>query len=237
MPLYVTGGLEVSVARIAETPLRVSALRSLGAMTNIFAIETMIDGLAEAVGRDPLRFRTDHLRDQRAIAVLEAVNEMCGDRVAAEGFGWGLGFGRYKNTAAYCAVIAKVEAEAEVAVRHLWIAVDAGQIINPEGIAHQVEGGAVQACSFALKEEVRFDRRHILSSNWQEYPILRFSEVPSVDVRILAPPDTPPLGAGECATGPTIAAIANAICDAVGVRPGTMPFTASNLAGEMLTNQ
>jgi CO/xanthine dehydrogenase Mo-binding subunit len=92
----------------------------------------------------------------------------------------------------------------------------------------------VQACSFALKEEVRFDRRHILSSSWEEYPILRFSEVPSVDVRLLAPPDAPPLGVGECATGPTIAAIANAIHDAVGVRPSTMPFTASNIAGEML---
>jgi CO/xanthine dehydrogenase Mo-binding subunit len=237
VPLYNTGGLEVSVARILETPLRVSALRSLGAMTNVFAIETMMDELAEAAGRDPLQYRIDHLDDERAIAVIEAVREMCGDRPIADGVGWGTGFARYKNSAAYCAVIAKVEVEADVAVRHLWIAVDGGQIINPEGIAHQVEGGAVQACSFALKEEVRFDRRHILSSSWEEYPILRFSEVPSVDVRLLAPPGAPPLGVGECSTGPTIAAIANAIHDAVGVRPGTMPFTASNLAGEMLSER
>jgi CO/xanthine dehydrogenase Mo-binding subunit len=234
VPLYVTGGLEVSVARITETPLRVSALRSLGAMANVFAIETMMDDLAETAGRDPLQYRIDHLADQRAIAVLSAVQEMCGDRVAAEGIGWGIGFASYKNSAAYCAVIVKVEVETEVAVRRLWIAADAGQIINPEGAAHQIEGGAVQACSFALKEEVRFDRRRILSSSWEEYPILRFSEIPLVDVRLFAPPDTPPLGLGECSTGPTIAAISNAIHDAIGVRPCTMPFTASNIAGEML---
>ena len=162
---------------------------------------------------------------------------MCGERVAADGVGWGIGFARYKNSSGYCAVVAKVEVETDVAVRHLWIAADAGEIINPEGAAHQIEGGAVQACSFALKEEVRFDRRQVLTSNWDEYPILRFSEVPSVDVKLLTPPGTPPLGVGECSTGPTIAAIANAIHDAVGVRPSKMPFTASNLADEILNDQ
>ena len=237
IPLYVTGSLEVAVARIAKTPLRVSALRSLGAMTNVFAIETMMDHLAEAVGRDPVQYRVDHLTDKRAIAVLQAANEMCGERIAVDGVGWGLGFARYKNSSGYCAVMAKVEVETDVIVRHLWIAADAGEIINPEGATHQIEGGAVQACSFALKEEVRFDRRRILTSNWDEYPILRFSEVPSVDVKLLVPPGAPPLGVGECSTGPTIAAIANAIHNAVGVRPGKMPFTASNLAGEILSDQ
>jgi CO/xanthine dehydrogenase Mo-binding subunit len=236
-PLYVTGSLEVAVARIAETPLRVSALRSLGAMTNVFAIETMMDELAVAAGREPAQYRIDHLADQRAIAVLGAVNEMCGERIAVDGLGWGLGFARYKNSAGYCAVMAKVEVETDVLVRHLWIAADAGEIINPEGAAHQIEGGAVQACSFALKEEVRFDRRQVLTSNWDEYPILRFSEVPSVDVKLLVPPGAPPLGVGECSTGPTIAAIANAIHDAIGVRPSKMPFTASNLADEILSDQ
>jgi CO/xanthine dehydrogenase Mo-binding subunit len=234
VPLYVTGGLEVAVSLVAETPLRVSSLRSLGGMANAFAVETMIDALAEAAGRDPVQYRLDHLADERAIAVIGAVRQMCGDPVGTDGVGRGLGFARYKNSAAYCAVIAEVEAEEEVRVRRLWIAADAGEVINPEGAAHQIEGGAVQACSFALKEEVRFDRRQVLSCNWEEYPILRFSEVPSVEVRLLAPAGTPPLGVGECATGPTVAAIANAVHDAVGVRPTTMPFTAANLAGEIL---
>jgi len=238
IPLYEIGNIEVSAARIPEIPLRVSALRSLGAMANVFAIETMMDELAEAAGRDPVLYRIDHLTDGRAIAVLKTAHEMCGERIAADGVGWGLGFAQYKNSAGYCAVIAKVDVDADVTVRHLWIAVDAGEIINPEGVAHQVEGGAVQACSFALKEEVRFDRRRILTINWEEYPILRFSEVPSVDVKLLVPPPgAPPLGVGECSTGPTVAAIANAIHDAVGVRPSTMPFTASNLASEMLGDQ
>jgi CO/xanthine dehydrogenase Mo-binding subunit len=234
VPLYRTGGLEVAVSLVAETPLRVSSLRSLGGMANVFAVETMIDALAGAAGRDPVDYRIDHLSDERAVAVIRAVGEMCGDPVAGDGIGRGLGFARYKNSAAYCAVIAEVEAEEAVRVRRLWIAADAGEIINPEGIAHQVEGGAVQACSFALKEEVRFDRRQVLSCNWDEYPILRFSEVPSVEVRLLAPAGTPPLGVGECSTGPTVAAVANAIHDAIGVRPTTMPFTAANLAGEIL---
>ena len=234
VPLYVTGGLEVAASRVAETPLRVSSLRSLGAMANVFAVETMIEALAEAAGRDPVEYRLDHLDDERAIAVIRAVREMCGEPGAGDGVGRGLGFARYKNSAAYCAIVAEVGAEEEVKVRRLWIAADAGEVINPEGAAHQIEGGAVQACSFALKEEVRFDRRQVLSCNWEEYPILRFSEVPSVAVRLLAPPGTPPLGVGECATGPTVAAVANAIHAAIGVRPTAMPFTAANLAGEIL---
>jgi len=236
-PPYVIGSLEVAIARVDDIPIRVSALRSLGAMANVFAIETMIDELATAAGRNPVQYRIDHLTDPRAIAVIRAANEMCGERLAADGVGWGLGYARYKDSAAYCAVIARVEVETDVIVRQMWIAADGGEIINPEGAAHQIEGGAVQACSFALKEEVRFDRRQILSSDWEEYPILRFSEVPSVAVKLLAPAGAPALGVGECATGPTIAAISNAIHGAIGIRPSTMPFTASNLADEMLQEQ
>lgn len=234
VPLYATGGLEVSAARVTETPLRVSSLRSLGAMANVFAAETMMDELAQVADRDPIAFRIDQLRDERAIAVVNAVREMHGSSGVEDGVGTGIGFARYKNSAAYCAVLAEVEVDADVRVRRMWIAADAGEVINPEGAAHQIEGGAVQACSYALKEEVRFDRRQVLSSNWEEYPILRFSEVPAVEVRMIAPPGTPPMGVGECSTAPTIAAIANAIHNAVGVRPTAMPFTASNLANEIL---
>lgn len=234
VPLYVTGGLEIVRRRIAEAPLRVSALRSLGGMANVFAVETMMDTLAEAAGRDPIDFRLDHLEDERATAVIRAVRDLAGAPSDEDGIGRGIGFARYKNSAAYCAIIAEVEAEEDVRVRRLWIAADPGEIINPEGAAHQIEGGAVQACSFALKEEVRFDRRQVLSNTWEEYPILRFSEVPKVEVKLLAPPGAPPLGVGECSTGPTIAAVANAIYGAIGVRPSAMPFTVDNLAKEIL---
>lgn len=237
VPLYTTGALEIAGSLVDETPLRVSSLRSLGGMANVFAVETMMDTLAGAAGRDSVGYRIEHLTDERAIAVIRTVAEMAGPPPSEEGFGLGLGFARYKNSAAYCAVIAKVEAQEDIRVRHLWIAADAGEVINPEGAAHQIEGGAVQACSFALKEEVRFDRRQVLSRTWEEYPILRFSEVPTVDVKLLMPPKTPPLGVGECATGPTIAAIANAIHAAIGVRPTTMPFTADNLAKEILAGE
>jgi CO/xanthine dehydrogenase Mo-binding subunit len=129
--------------------------------------------------------------------------------------------------------MAEIEASEQIRVRRLWIAVDAGEVINPDGAANQIEGGAVQACSFALKEAVTFDARGVTSNTWESYPILRFEDVPQVEVRLLSRPDMPPMGTGECSTGPTVAAIANAIHDALGVRARTMPFTAEQLAHDM----
>jgi CO/xanthine dehydrogenase Mo-binding subunit len=105
------------------------------------------------------------------------------------------------------------------------IEVDVGLIFNPDGVANQIEGGAIQAASWTLKEQVRFDRTHISSGNWDEYPILRFSEVPAVEVELISQPHSPSLGAGECAQGPTAAAIANAVFDALGVRVRDLPLT------------
>jgi CO/xanthine dehydrogenase Mo-binding subunit len=137
---------------------------------------------------------------------------------------------RYKNTGAYAAVVAEVEAAERVRCLRLWVAGDVGEPVNPDGVANQFEGAAVHGASVALLEEARFDRRAVTSASWEEYPILRFSEVPEVAVELIRRPDAPPLGAGEAAMAPTVAAIAGAIHEALGVRPRRLPFTPENLA-------
>jgi CO/xanthine dehydrogenase Mo-binding subunit len=150
-----------------------------------------------------------------------------------EGRGRGLAFARYKNTGAYCAVVAEIDLAAEPRATQLWVAVDVGEAINPDGVANQIEGGAVQATSWTLKEEVAFSREAVTSTSWETYPILRFSEVPEVTVEILPRPDQPPLGAGECAQGPTAAALANAVHAALGVRVRQMPITRDRIIAAM----
>jgi CO/xanthine dehydrogenase Mo-binding subunit len=232
VPLYRVPSVRVRMRTVTEMPIRTSAMRGLGAPVNVWAIESVMDELAARTGADPLDFRLAHLDDARAAAVLQAAADMAGwrGRTLSEGSGLGLAVARYKNLGGWCAVVAEVEAEAEIRVRRLWIAADLGEVVNPDGAANQLEGGAIHATSQALKEAVRFDRRRITSDSWDTYPILRFSEVPEVEVRLLDRPDEPPLGAGEPSFGPTVAAIANAIHAALGVRPRAMPFTAENLA-------
>lgn len=235
VPAYRIPALRVELKRIATMPLRVSALRGLGAPANVFAIESMIDELAERAGADPVAYRLRHLDDPRGRAVLERAATMAGwaGRATQEGVGLGVGYARYKNTGGWCAVVAEVVAEAEIRCRRLWIAGDVGEAINPDGIANQYEGGAIHGVSMALKEQVRFDRRRIVSDAWDSYPILRFSEVPKVEFALIARPEEPPLGAGEASLAPTIAAVAGAIHAALGVRPRRMPFTAANLTAEL----
>jgi len=235
VPAYTTGGLRIDLHRTLTMPLRVSAFRTLGAMANVFAIESVMDELAAAAGCDPVAFRLSHLDDPRAKAVIAAAVEMSGWEAVerTEGHGRGLAFARYKGSGAYCAVVAEIEAAAKIFVRHLWVAADAGEVINPEGLAHQLEGGAVQATSIALKEQVRFDRRTVTSNSWEAYPILCFSEVPDVTTRLIARPEARPLGAGECATAPTVAAIANAIHAALGLRLRSLPFTPERVIAAM----
>jgi CO/xanthine dehydrogenase Mo-binding subunit len=153
--------------------------------------------------------------------------------VPGDAVGRGIAYARYKNSSAYCAVVAEVEAVSEIRVRRLTVAVDAGLIVNPDGAVNQIEGGAVQATSWALKEQVRFDRYGVTSDSWETYPILRFSEVPAVDVELLPGTPNASLGVGECAAGPTVAAIGNAIADALGVRVRTLPFSEGNVTAAM----
>ena len=228
IPLYNFARYQTINHRLLTMPIRTSSLRSLGAHCNVFAVESFIDEIAHGFGFDPLEFRLRHLDDARGRAVLEAAAKIAGwsKRKKAEGRGVGIAFARYKNTGAYCAAVAEIDAAREVRVERLWIAVDAGLVINPDGVANQIEGGAIQAVSWTLKEAVKFDRTRITSGAWEDYPILRFSEVPKVEVEIINRPEEKPAGAGEAAQGPVAAAVANAVADALGVRARAMPLTA-----------
>lgn len=236
VPLYDFPAWRITNHRLLTMPLRTSSLRSLGAFANVFAIESFLDELAAEQGADPLAFRLRHLADPRARAVLEAAAARAGwaQRRPAEGVGHGLGFARYKNAGAYCAVVAEVEGDEDIRVRRLVVAVDVGEVVSPDGVANQIEGGAIQATSWTLKEAVRFGRTCVTSDSWDSYPILRFSEAPAVEVEILARPGEPPLGAGEAAQGPTAAAIANAVCDALGMRVRHLPITRERLIAAAL---
>jgi nicotinate dehydrogenase subunit B len=219
--------------RLLTMPVRTSSLRSLGAFLNVFAIESVMDELAAVAGADPVAFRLAHLSDPRARRVIEQAAELAGwaSRPAGgDGTGYGLGYARYKGTSGYCAAVARVEAETEVRLTHLWLAVDVGRVINPDGVINQVEGGAIQSASWALRERVRFDRTRITSVNWDSYPILRFTEVPQVEVRIVDAPGERETGAGEVAQGPVAGAIGNAVADAVGVRVRDLPLTRDQVA-------
>jgi nicotinate dehydrogenase subunit B len=226
VPIYDVGPRRVVGHRVTESPLRASAMRSLGAFLNVFAIESFVDELAAEAGLDPVDFRLAHLDDARARAVLElaAARGDWGEPLP-ESAGRGIGFARYKATGAWCAVVAEVEVETEVRVRRLTVAADIGLVVNPDGARNQLAGGAVQATSWTTVERVRFDRRRITSTDWESYPILRFPAAPRVDVH-LVDSDAPPLGAGEPAQGPTAAAIANAVHDALGVRVRDLPLNA-----------
>ena len=231
VPGYAFPAWRAVLHRLTVMPLRTSSLRSLGGYVNVFAIESFMDELAAAAGRDPVEYRLAQLADPRGRAVIEAVARRSGwaGWSPAESAGHGIGYARYKNSGAYCAVVAEVEAVTEVRVRRLTIAVDAGLVINPDGAENQIEGGAIQATSWALKERVRFDHRTVTSDTWESYPILRFSEVPAVDVEFVAGQGHPSLGVGECAHGPVAAAIANALRDALGVPVRTLPLSADQI--------
>lgn len=227
VPLYDVGPRRIVGHRLTRTPIRTSAMRALGAFTNVFAIESFMDELAAAAGIDPLAFRIAHLTDPRALAVLREAAERSGwGEALPEDTGRGIGFARYKDTGAYCAVVAQVRVDHEVHVERLTVAVDVGLVVNPDGVRNQIEGGATQATSWTLKERVRFDRRRITSGDWESYPILAFREAPRVDVHLNDRPDLPSVGSGEAAQGPTAAAIANAVHAALGVRVRDLPLTA-----------
>jgi CO/xanthine dehydrogenase Mo-binding subunit len=226
LPGYDLPRRRVTGHRLLTTPIRSSAMRALGAYLNVFAIESFMDEAALATGTDPLEFRLAHLSDPRGRRVLQIAAETAGwGRVLPDGVGLGLGYARYKGRGAHCAVVAEVEAEAQISVRRLTIAVDVGRVVNPDGVRNQIEGGAVQSASWTLTERVRFDRRRVTSDTWESYPILRFSQVPAVAVTIVDSGEQTSAGAGEAAQGPTAAAIGNAVAAALGVRVRDLPIT------------
>jgi len=227
LPLYDFPVQQVVNHYVREMPVRTSALRSLGAYGNVFAIESFMDELSLAAKIDPVAFRLRHLKDPRAQAVIEAVAKRAAWNAwkPAEGWGHGIAFAKYKNLGAYCAVVAEVEVAHEVRVKRLLIAVDVGLIVNPDGVRNQIEGGAIQSTSWTLKEQVKLTAEGISSLGWEDYPILKFSEVPEVEIELIDRPTLPCVGAGEAAQGPTAAAIANAVAHALGVRVRDLPLT------------
>ncbi len=230
IPLYAFASARVTSRFIPTMPLRVSALRGLGAYMNVFSIESFMDELAAAAKADPVEFRLRHLEDGRARDVVAK---------AAQRFGWtsyrrerdrgrGFAFARYKNLGAYCAIAMEVEVvreTGEIRVGRIACAVDSGDVVNPDGIRNQIEGGVVQSLSWTMYEAVTWDARRITSRDWGRYPIVRFPAVPaSLDVDIIDRPMQPFLGTGEAAQGPASAALANAVADAVGVRVRDIPL-------------
>ena len=226
IPAYRVGTLRATAHRLTTMPMRASAMRSLGAHMNVFAIESHIDELAHLHGEDPIAYRLRHLDDDRARHVIEAAAEMSGwggdpgvDR------GRGIGFARYKNAGAWCAVVADVVATDRVEVESLWIAVDCGRVVNPDGVINQIEGGAIQSASWTLLEQTRFEAGAVTSDNWEDYPIMRFPQVPTIHTRIVDRPGERWVGSGEASAGPTAAAIGNALRDALGIRVRDLPLT------------
>ena len=236
VPIYDFPRQEVVYHFLPEMPLRVSALRTLGAYANVFAIESMMDEIATALGIDPVAYRLRHLADERAKAVVRAAAQAAGWNPGARGdgaSGRGIAFARYKNLSAYCAVVVEVELAEKVRVKRAVAAVDAGQIVNPDGLRNQIEGGIVQAASWTLKERVRWTRDGIASRTWEEYPILKLDEAPEIEVVLIDRPDEASLGTGECAAGPTAGAIANALHHGLGVRARHLPLTPERIAAAM----
>jgi CO/xanthine dehydrogenase Mo-binding subunit len=234
VPLYDFPAWTIISHRLLTMPVRTSALRTLGAQGNVFAIESLLDEIAVLRDEDPVAFRLRHLRDERAKDVIRAAARRAQWKPEKRtGIGYGVGFARYKNTGAYCAAIAEIEGSDDIRVRRLTLAVDVGEAINPDGVINQIEGGAIQATSWVLKERVRFDRTRIASTSWTDYPILTFSEVPAVVVEIIQRPEIEPVGAGEAAHGPVTAAIANAVHDCLGVRVRDLPITRDKIIAAM----
>jgi len=235
-PLYDIPAKRMLHHLVTESPVRTSALRGLGAMPNIFAMECCIDDLAARAGQDPVQYRLSITTDPRARAVIEKAAAMAKWQAGApggQGRGRGFAFARYKNRAAYSAVVVELSVDEEIRLHHVWCATDAGLVVNPDGVINQVEGGIIQSASWVLKEQVRFDNG-IASFDWETYPVLKFSEVPEIDIELINTKDEVPLGVGEVTAGPTAAAIGNAVSHALGARIRDLPLTRERIMAALL---
>ena len=270
-PPYSYDNLRVKVNDMAPI-VRASWLRGVSALPSSFAHESYIDELATAAGVDPVQFRLRHLDDPRAFELVQATAQKAGWRMRtgpqenADGglgeggdilFGQGFAYARYIHSkwpgfgAAWAAWVADVEVNrktGEVHVRRVVVGHDAGLLVNPAGVEHQVHGNVIQTTSRALKEQVQFAPQGgsggaqlpgvlpsgvVASREWGSYPIINFREVPVIEVMHMPRPGEPSLGAGESSSVPGTAAIANAIFDATGVRFRSPPFTPETVLAEL----
>ena len=238
-PPYKLACAKVMHHHIKDMPLRVSALRSLGAYMNVFSNESLMDEVALAAGVDPVEFRLRYIDDPRARDVIKMTTERFGwtkDKLP-KGRGRGFAYARYRNSSSYVAIATEVEidpATGAVRIPRIVASIDSGTAVSPDGIRNQTEGGIIQSASWTLFEEVGFDNTRVTSRDWMSYPIMRFSAMPeSVEVHVIDRPGQPFLGAGEAAQGPTAAALANAIAQAAGARLRDLPLTRDRVKAAM----
>ena len=236
-PSYPSQAVRVSVHWLGAAPLRPSNIRAPGKVANCFAVESFVDELAARAKVDPLQFRLRDLKDARGREVLSRMAQRMGwsarpSPQAASGAhlqsGRGMAYIHYKHNETYVAIGMEVEVRrdtGEIQVKRIVCAHDCGLMINPGAVRAQVEGNILQTLSRTLHEETQFDRNRVTSVDWASYPLLRFPEVPQLDIELIDRRMEPPLGAGEAASSPVPAALANAVFDATGVRLRTVPFT------------
>jgi CO/xanthine dehydrogenase Mo-binding subunit len=222
---------------LPQVPMRVSSLRGLGAWANVFAIESFIDELAEIAGEDPVSYRLSLLSDPRPRCVIETAARMSGwfeQKNMPEGRARGFGFARYKNIASFAAIVVELEVENEIRLKKVWCAADAGLVIAPDGAKNQLEGGIIQGASFVMREQIHFEDGRVTNQTWADYPILRFSDIPEIEIQLIENPNEPTLGLGEASVGPTGAAIGNALARALGKRVRDLPLTRDKIMATLL---
>jgi CO/xanthine dehydrogenase Mo-binding subunit len=233
IPLYNFPNQQINNHLVQAMPVRVSAFRTLGAFANIFAIESMMDKLAKEANADPVEFRLRHLQNQRGKDVIQKVAEMSNwkpnpKRVKKNGklYGRGMAFSQYKNLQVYCAVVCDIEVDGngKIRVTDVWAAAEAGLIINPDGFKNQIEGGLIQAISWTIHEEIKFNQAGIQTASWADYPILRFEDVPNIQVELINRPNEKSIGVGE-GNAPIVGAISNALAMATNGRVYDLPLS------------
>ena len=241
-PPYAMPNLNAVVHWVADAPLRTSPLRAPGKIANTFAVESFTDEIAALARVDPLEFRLRRLANPRGLEVLRRVAARMGwqprpspgpgSRNAAVLTGRGLAYVHYKHDETIVAMGMDVTVEratGRIRVTRVVAAQDCGLMINPDCVKAQLEGNILQTLSRALHEEVVYDGDRVTTVDWASYPILTFPEVPKLDLELIQRLDQPPLGAGEAASTPVGAALANAVFDATGVRLRTVPFRADRM--------
>ena len=236
-PSYPIANVKVAVHWLGAAPLRPSNIRAPGKVANCFAVESFVDELAAKAKIDPMQFRLRDMANPRGREVLERLAKLMAwsprpspspASKARFATGRGIAYIHYKQNETLVAVGMEVEVDREtgqIAVKRISCAHDCGMMVNPNAVRAQVEGNILQTLSRTLHEETQFDRGGVTSVNWASYPLLRFTEVPVLEIDLIDRRDQPPLGAGEAASSPVPAALGNAVFDATGVRLRTVPFT------------
>lgn len=221
-----------------QPKFRAIYMRSPGGIQSTFAVECFMDELAAKANADPIEFRLRHSTDARDREALTTVAKMANwqarantrqaavDQGTISGRGVALIRGGFGDTrVAMIADVTVERATGRVRVTKVFVAKDAGIIVNPDAVRNQIQGAVIQGLSRSLREEVGYSQARITSLDWEQYPIFRFSDVPDIEIELLNRLDQPPSGVGELSTMPTTAAVANAIFDATGVRLREAPFT------------